>query len=155
MRNRLLALVLGALLLAGAGNAQDWFGVRSGYPLGVTVHYGFGSALATDADLRVSGRLVASSSGVRVGVGLDALLGVFVDGPFDAYVGAGPSLEVGPGRAELGVQALVGGQFRFAPMGLPQLGVFAEASAGAALSLSGGSARIPTFGAALGVNWYL
>ncbi|TVR91586.1 MAG: hypothetical protein EA416_09235 [Trueperaceae bacterium] len=150
----MLAFALVGLLFAGNAAAQDWFGVRSGYPLGVTLHYGVGNALGNGADLRISGRLVASSGGVRFGLAADALLNVFVDGPIDAYVGAGPSIEFGPGRADLGVQGLVGGQFRFAQVGLPQLGVFAEGSVGASLSLSGGSARIPTFGAALGFNWF-
>ena len=154
LRTRMLALALVGLLLAGSATAQDWFGVRSGYPLAVTLHDGIGNALGAGSDLRISGRVVASSGSVRFGVGADALLNVFTDGPVDAYVGAGPSLEFGPGRADLGVQGLVGGQFRFAHVGLPQLGVFVEGSVGASLSLSGGTARIPTFGAALGFNWY-
>ena len=153
-RRLALALTLLVTLAAGQAAAQDWFGVRSGYPLGVTLHYGIGNALGNGADLRISGRLVSSSGGVRVGVGADALLNVFADGPVNAYVGAGPSVEFGPGTADLGVQGLVGGQFRFAQVGLPQLGLFAEGSVGASISLSGGSARIPTFGAALGLNWY-
>ncbi len=154
MRTYGVALALALTLLAGTASAQDWIGVRSGYPLGVTLHYGLGNSLG-DADLRVSGRLVADRAGVRVGIGVDALLNVFAEGPFDAYVGGGPSVEFGPGRADLGVQGLVGGQFRLAQVNLPQLGVFVEGSVGASLSLSGGRARIPTFGAALGFNWYL
>ena len=154
MRHHRLALVLAALLLAGAVSAQNWFGVRSGFPLGVTLHYGMANALGGGADLRISGRLVASGGGVSFGVGADALVGVFADGPVTAYVGGGPSVEFGPSRADLGVQGLVGGQFRFAQVGLQQLGVFLEGSIGASLSLSGGTARIPTFGAALGFNWY-
>jgi hypothetical protein len=153
-RIRLLALALVALTFAGSASAQDWFGVRSGFPLGVTLHYGVGNALGNGADLRISGRIVSSAGAVRFGVGADALLGVFADGPVDAYVGGGPSIEFGPGLAELGVQGLVGGQLRFVQVGLPQLGVFVEGSVGASLSLSGGTARIPTFGAALGVNWF-
>ena len=154
MRMRVVALALVVTLLAGSAAAQDWFGVRSGYPLGVTVHYGMGNALATGADLRISGRLVAHGGGVRVGVGVDGLWNVYAEGPVSAYVGAGPAFEIGSGYAALDVQALAGGQFRFAPMGLPQLGAFVEGSLGASLNLSGGSARIPTFGAAVGVNWY-
>lgn len=154
MRHRRLALVLAALLAFGAAHAQNWFGVRSGYPLGVTLHYGMANALGNGADLRISGRLVSSGGVTSFGVGIDGLVRVYADGPATAYVGAGPSLEFGPGRADLGVQGLVGGQFRFAQVGLPQLGMFLEGSIGASLSLSGGTARIPTFGAALGFNWY-
>lgn len=153
MRHLRLALLLAALLAAGAAQAQNWFGVRSGYPLGVTLHYGMANALGGGADLRLSGRLVAGSGGISFGVGIDGLVGVFADGPVTAYVGGGPSLEFGPNRADLGVQGLVGGQFRFTQVGLPRLGLFLEGSVGASLSLSGGTARIPTFGAALGLNW--
>jgi hypothetical protein len=55
MRHTRLALVLSALLLIGAASAQNWFGVRSGYPLGVTLHYGIANALSRGADLRISG----------------------------------------------------------------------------------------------------
>ena len=154
MRHTRLALALAALLLIGAASAQNWFGVRSGYPLGATLHYGMGNALSGGADLRISGRLVSSGSGVAFGIGADAMLDVFADGPVTAYVGGGPALEFGAGRADLGVQGLVGGQFRFVQVGLAPLGVFLEGSVGGSISLSGGSARIPTFGAALGFNWY-
>jgi hypothetical protein len=154
MRHTRLALVLTALLLIGAASAQNWFGVRSGYPLGATLHYGMSNALSRGADLRISGRLVSSGGNVAFGVGADAMLNVFADGPVTAYVGGGPALEFGAGRADLGVQGLVGGQFRFAQVGLAPLGVFLEGSVGGSISLSGGTARIPTFGAALGFNWY-
>lgn len=149
-----LTILLTVLALAGAASAQNWFGVRSGYPLGVTVHYGIGNALANGADLRVSARVVVGSGGsAAFGVGLDALVDVFAEGPVSAYVGGGPSLEAGGGSVELDVHGLVGGAFRFTDVGLAPLSVFVEANLGAALSLSGGSARIPTFGAAVGFNW--
>lgn len=154
MRHHRLALVLAALLIAGAASAQNWFGVRSGFPLGVTLHYGMANALANGADLRISGRFVTGGTSTSFGVGADALWRVYADGPVRAYVGAGPTLEFGPGRADLGVQGLVGGEFRFSDFRLPQLGLFLEGSAGASISLSGGSARIPNFGAAVGFNWW-
>lgn len=149
-----ILLALAALLTIGSASAQDWFGVRSGYPLGVTLHYGLGNALGAGSDLRISGRVTGSATGVRFGVGIDALTGVWAEGPMRAYVGAGPSLDFGRNVADLGLHALAGGEFRFSQLGLPPLSVFLEASLGASLSLSGGSARIPTFGAALGFNWY-
>lgn len=153
MRPRLIAL-LALLLLASTASAQNWFGVRSGYPLGVTLHYGVGNALANGADLRVSARVVVGSGGnAAFGVGVDALVDVFADGPISAYVGGGPSLEAGGGHVDLDVHGLLGGAFRFTDLGLAPLSVFLEANLGAAISLSGGSARIPTFGAAVGFNW--
>jgi hypothetical protein len=154
MRAPALVLALATLLALGTAGAQDWFGVRSGYPLGVTIHYGLGNALAAGTDLRISGRVTGSASGVRFGVGIDALTGVWSEGPMRAYVGGGPSLDFGRNLADLGLHGLAGGEFRFSQLGLPPLSVFLEASLGASLSLSGGSARIPTFGAALGFNWY-
>ena len=149
-----LAILLTVLALAGAASAQNWFGIRSGYPLGVTLHYGVGNALANGADLRVSARVVVGSGGsASFGVGLDALVDVFAEGPVSAYVGGGPSLEAGGGSVALDVHGLVGGAFRFTDAGLAPLSVFVEANLGAAISLSGGSARIPTFGAAVGFNW--
>jgi len=154
MRHFRLALALALLLAVGAASAQNWFGVRSGYPLGVTLHYGIGNALANGADLRVSARVVVGSGGsATFGVGVDALVNVFAEGPVTAYVGAGPSLEAGSGRVDLDVHGLVGGAFRFTDLGLAPLSVFVEANLGAAVSLSGGTARIPTFGAAVGFNW--
>lgn len=151
---RRLTVLLALVLLAGTASAQNWFGVRSGYPLGVTLHYGVDNALANGADLRVSARVVVGSGGsAAFGVGADALFDVWADGPLSAYVGAGPALEVGGGRVDLDVHGLVGGAFRFVDLGLAPLSVFVEANLGAALSLSGGTARLPTFGAAVGFNW--
>ena len=152
--HRHLIAILTVLLLASTASAQNWFGVRSGYPLGVTLHYGVGNALANGADLRVSARVVVGPGGsASFGVGVDALVDVFADGPISAYVGGGPSIEAGGGRVDLDVHGLLGGAFRFTDLGLAPLSVFLEANLGAAISLSGGTARIPTFGAAVGFNW--
>ena len=152
--NHHIGILLTVLALAGAASAQNWFGVRSGYPLGVTLHYGVGNALANGADLRVSARVVVGSGGsAAFGIGVDALVDVYAEGPVSAYVGGGPSLEAGAGRVDLDVHGLLGAAFRFTDLGLSPLSVFVEANIGAAVSLSGGSARIPTFGAAVGFNW--
>lgn len=145
-------VTLAVLALVAAASAQNWVGVRSGYPLGLTVHYGVADALGVGTDVRVSARVTATPSGAAFGVGLDALLNVAAEGPFTAYVGAGPALEVG-GGVLLDVHGLVGGAFRFVDLGLAPLSVFVEAQLGASLSLSGGTARIPTFGAAVGFDW--
>jgi hypothetical protein len=147
-----MLLVLTTLLLVGgAAQAQQWLGVRTGYPLGVTVHYG--TALQA-FDLRVSGRVVARGDAVRFGVGFDALSSVAQEGPLRAYIGAGPALEVGADVLLLDVHALVGGELRFGEFGLDPLGVFVEGSLGGQLNLSGGEAEVPSIGAALGVNWH-
>lgn len=152
------AMILGAVLAIGLfanASAQNWFGVRSGYPLGVTLHYGIDNALSNGFDLRVSGRVTASGGSARFGIGVDAMTTVAAEGPFSVYLGAGPALEFGNGGAWLDIHALGGGEFRFVDLGLPQLGLFLEATLGGSFGLGAGSAaQIPTFGAALGVNWH-
>jgi hypothetical protein len=148
---RILAVLTLVLVLGGAAHAQQWFGVRTGYPLGVTLHYG----TALDAfDLRVSGRVVARGESVRLGVAVDALSTVQRNGPLSAYLGAGPALEIGSDDLILEVHALVGGEFRFSAFELDPLGVFVEGSLGGQVNLAGGDADVPSVGAALGVNWH-
>ncbi len=157
MRARFLVALTVAALVSGLSCASakgNWFGIRSGYPLGLTVHYGVANALASGADLRVSGRLVVDGNGTRFGLGLDALHTVAAVSPFSVYLGAGPAVEVGSGVALLDVHGLVGSEFRFVDLGVPQLGVFAEGSMGARIGITGISSRFPTFGAALGVNYH-
>lgn len=155
MLKRLIApLLLTLLLLAGNAQAQNWFGVRSGYPLGVTLHYGIDNGLSRGFDLRINGRVVARGGAVTVGVGVDALRDVTIEPPFSVYVGGGPSVAFGSGVFLLDVHGLVGAEFRFIDLGLPTLGLFIEGSIGAALNLSTGGATIPDFGAAVGVNFH-
>ena len=143
------------LALFGNANAQNWFGVRSGYPLGVTLHYGIANALSNGFDLRVSGRVTASGGSAHFGIGVDAMTTVAAEGPFAVYLGAGPAIEFGDGGAWLDIHALAGGEFRFVDFGLAPLGLFLEATLGGSFGLGNGSpARIPTFGAALGVNYH-
>ncbi len=153
---KLLAFVAVVVLMgSGAAAAQEnWFGVRTGYPLGVTVHYGIANALSNGFDLRVSGRVVAHGSQARIGIGLDGMGTVASRSPFSAYVGAGPAIEFGSGGAWLDLHALFGGEFRFVDMGVPALGLFVEATLGGSIGLSSGNAEVPTFGAAIGVNYH-
>ena len=140
---RRLIVLLTVLFLANAASAQNWFGVRSGYPLGVTVHYGIDNGLSRGFDLRISGRVFARGSKVTVGVGVDALRDVTIEPPFSVYIGGGPAVEFGSGLFLLDVHGLVGAEFRFIDLGMPQLGIFVEGSIGAALNLSDGTAMIP------------
>jgi len=143
------------LLLLGTSSAQSWFGVRSGYPLGVTLHYGMQNVLSNGFDLRVSGRVTAGGGSARFGVGVDAMTTVASEGPFSVYLGAGPAIEFGSGGAWLDVHALFGGEFRFSDLGLAPLGLFLEATLGGSFGLGNGApAQVPTFGAALGVNYH-
>lgn len=157
LRTRVLLALLTAALVSGISSASaqgNWFGVRTGYPLGVTIHYGIANALSNGFDLRISGHVVAHGGQARVGLGLDAMHTIAEKSPFSVYLGAGPAIEFGAGNAWLDLHALFGGEFRFVDLGLPQLGIFAEGTLGGAIGLSDGSAEVPTFGAALGVNYH-
>lgn len=150
-----MAACTAILLTIGSANAQSWFGVRSGYPLGVTLHYGMQNVLSNGFDLRVSGRVTAGGGSARFGVGVDAMTTVAREGPFSVYLGAGPAIEFGNGGAWLDVHALFGGEFRFSDLGLAPLGLFLEATLGGSFGLGNGApAQVPTFGAALGVNYH-
>lgn len=152
---RILLGILALLALTAPVYAQSWAGIRTGYPLGLTVHYGTGDALAGAFDLRVSGRIEAVGGSPRFGVAVDFLRTVSVEPPFEVYVGGGPSLSVGGGGAFFGLHGLLGGEYRFTDLQLAPLGIFGEISLGAEFSTGGGgSARLPAFGAALGINWH-
>lgn len=140
---------------AGTVQAQNWAGLRTGYPLGVTVHVGAENAIGADLDIRVSGRVESVGSSPRIGLAVDLMRSVGGTPPFDIYAGGGPSLSVGGGAAFFGIHGLLGGEYRLSEIELDQLGVFAELSLGAEIDMSGGgSARLPTFGAAVGFNWH-
>ena len=141
-----------AVLALGTANGQgNWFGLRSGYPLGVTLHYGMANAFSPGVDMRISANLRIRGGDVSFGVGVDALSVVMVEGPFEVYVGGGPSLDFGGRGALFGVHGLAGGEFRFRDLNLEQLGIFIELALGAAIGI-GRPSIIPTFGGAVGFN---
>lgn len=151
---RILSILILALLAGGAAQAQDnWFGLRSGYPLGVTLHYGIDDGLSAGTDLRINGRIYVRGADAVVGVGVDALRTVSVEDPFVVYVGGGPAIEIGS-DVFLDVHGLAGAEFRLTDVDLPELGVFVEGALGATIALSGGTSRVPDFGAAVGFNWH-
>lgn len=157
LKQRTLAVVFALGLFVGLpyASADNWFGVRTGYPLGVTLHYGIENALSNGFDLRVSGRIVARGGSARVGIGIDAMTTVVRERPFSVYVGAGPAIAFGNGGAWLDLHALGGAEFRFYDLGLSPLGIFVEATLGGSIGLGQGSpAEVPTFGAALGFNYH-
>lgn len=145
-----------ALLLLAAtlplAHAQNWVGLRSGVPLGVTLHYGIADVLPDGSDLRVSGTVRSRGGDLNFGVGIDALNELSVAEPFVVYAGGGPALDVSQEGALLDVHVLLGGEFRFGDVGLEPLGVFAELTLGVGIGL-GRPSEIPTFGGALGVNY--
>jgi hypothetical protein len=149
---RLLLLLF--VVVPTFGQAQDnWFGLRTGYPLGLTVHYGIENGLDNGFDLRISGNLRAYGGNVEVGIGIDGMNDIVQDGPLSVYIGAGPSLDFGGGGALLDLHGLIGGEFLLSGAGLSELGIFVEGTIGASIGL-GRDSRIPSGGAAVGFNWH-
>jgi len=146
--------VVALLLLFTTAQAQgNWFGVRTGYPLGGTLHYGIENALSNGFDLRVGLNLSARGNSLDFGLGVDALNTVYIERPFEVYVGGGLAVDFGGGGTLLDAHGLAGGEFRFTDVGLSPLGLFAELSLGAAIGI-GRSSIIPSFGGGLGINWH-
>jgi hypothetical protein len=148
-----LGLLVATLLMTSAQAQENWFGLRTGYPLGLTVHYGIENGLDNGFDLRISGNLRAYGNSVEVGIGLDGMSDIVRDGPLSVYVGGGPALDFGGGGALLDLHGLIGGEFRFSGAGLSALGLFVEGTLGASIGL-GRDSRVPSGGAAVGFNWH-
>lgn len=148
---RLLIVLLFVSGFAFASAQQNWFGVRTGYPLGGTVHYGIENGLSNGFDLRLSANLKVRGNDVDFGIGVDGLNEIYIDNPIIVYVGGGPSLDFNGNSALIDVHALGGLEFRFSDFGLSNFGIFVEASLGAGIGINRNS-QIPSTGAAVGLN---
>jgi hypothetical protein len=151
MRSLLLMLVL--TLFTPAQAQGHWFGVRTGYPLGITLHYGIENGLNNALALRISGNVRVYGNTVEAGFGLDGLGNILQDGPLSLYLGAGPALDFGGGGALLDLHGLVGGELRLGSVGINSLGIFVEGTLGASIGIKRDN-RIPSSGVAVGLNWY-
>lgn len=148
---RLTAILL-LLAFFSFGSAQNnWLGLRSGYPLGLSLHYGVANGFSSGVDLRVSVNIQVFNRITRFGLGVDALNTFYRERPFSAYFGGGAAANFGGPGPLFGLSALLGGEFRFTDLGLDPLGIFAEARVGAEIGKGG---RIPAFGAAIGFNYH-
>ena len=141
-------------LFFGFSSAQtgNWVGIRSGFPLGVTIHYGVENGLSNGFDWRLSGNIRDRGSGVEFGIGFDAMNTVAVSRPIEVYLGGGAALDFGNG-ALLDIHGLLGSELRFTDLGLDPLGLFLEVSLGAGFGF-GRSNRIPSLTAAFGANFH-
>jgi hypothetical protein len=148
-----LGLVVALFLFTSVQAQENWFGVRTGYPLGITLHYGIENGLDNGFDLRISGNLRAYGNNVEVGIGIDGMNDIIQDGPLSIYLGGGPALDFGGGGALLDLHGLIGGEFRLSGAGLGSFGIFVEGTLGASIGL-GRDSRIPSGGAAVGFNWH-
>lgn len=152
MKRTITLLVFLLAFTLGSAQAQNWFGVRTGYPLGFTVHYSIEDAISPQFDLRVSANFRVYDSNVNFGVGLDALSTVSIEPPFEVYIGGGAAIDVGGPGPGLELHGLAGGEFRFTDAGLDPLGIFGEVTLG--VGFGGGRPFGPRFGGALGINWH-
>ncbi len=124
-----------------------WAGLSTGFPFGVTLHFGIDDVFASNADVRFIGSIFGDS----VGLGVDALYGFGLDDEqtLDLYVGGGPLLEVG-NRFALGVNAFVGLEYRLSAIGFAPGGIFLEAGP----FVGFGDETFVDFNARLGFNYH-
>ena len=130
MRNVVVLLCFlmlgGALGQSGFSASGYWFGVSAGSP-GANIHVGATDALGAGIDIRGNlGYSYLFSSGFYIGGNAIIHLDVDVsDAPIDVYAGGGPFVTVGGGFG-LGIEALVGAEYRLTSVDLPQAGIFFE-----------------------------
>lgn len=156
MRKLLLGLLAALVLGSGTAFAQSGFfaGLSGGYP-GAAIHFGVEDVITPGLDLRANiGYAYAGASGPSFGV--DGLYGLDVDTgevPVDIYAGGGLGLVFGEALA---IKALVGGEYRFFEIDLPELGAFLEVGPSFGIDLDTADAYEPGFGfdARVGVNYH-
>ncbi len=157
-----LALVIFVFL--SQASASSWFGVRSGYPLNITAHFGFENVLFTGIGLRVSANLSQrqaflnyidnNSSSTSFGFGADALLPIIKQNPVLIYLGVGSTVSFAAAKTLTDIHGLAGLEYRPDVAILNQLGIFTEASAAiGAINLTEKSFQSLSW--SIGVNWHL
>ena len=151
MRKVLYTILATLLFSGGAAFAQaSWAGVSLGWPL-LQGYYGMEDSLGENLDLR--GRLaIQPIGGVGFAVGADALYDASTLGETDdflLYVGGGPSIGTLVGGFGFDVTGLVGVEYAFEDTSTT---VFGETRLGVGYSSVLGV--FPSYGAALGVNFY-
>lgn len=116
----------------------QWFGLSTGFPLGLNLHYGMNDIVVTDLDLRINGTLFAGSLSpiqMVLGLGVDGLYNL--DNPdspnLGVYLGGGLATVVFLGNVNgnfgLDVHGLAGAEYRFA-----EYGVFGEVNVGSSFA---------------------
>ncbi|MEX2541500.1 MAG: hypothetical protein WD314_06810 [Trueperaceae bacterium] len=146
---RVIPVALLLMLLFGSTQAQNWIGVRSGFPWGANVHYGLGDAFGAGSHGRVSLALRGSD----FGVGFDFLNTLSVEPPFEIYVGGGPLLLIGGNGLLVDLHAFLGGEFVLSDLDLEELGIFAELGLGGGIGFGSRAHENATVRGALGFNY--
>lgn len=121
----LLVMVLGSAGFAQTNLQGYWAGVSFGVPA-TAFHFGAEDVLGNGGDLRGTvGFSYLYSSGIYLGG--DALFALNMDStaPIDPYVGVGAFTSIGGGFG-LGVQGLIGAEYRLVDAGFPEGGIFFE-----------------------------
>lgn len=118
--------------------ASSWFGVRTGSPLNLTVHYGFD--LFANVDLRIGANVKqrqafldyynGNKSPNSFGIGLDGLFNLTEAHPLGIYLGAGANLNFIDAKTISDLHLLAGLEFSPSIPVLDHIGIFTEASAG-------------------------
>jgi len=133
----------------------QWFGVSTGFPLSISMHYGLDDIITKKLDLRFNGTLIAGSFSplqMILGLGVDALynfdnpddpmLNVYAGGGLGGvvYIGALTGVPI-----NIDIHGIVGAEYR-----ISEYGVFGEINVGNAYATSFG------LGAALrlGLNYH-
>lgn len=124
-------LVVVFALVLGSGFAQEvqglWAGISAGFP-GFNLHVGAENVLDLGGQpLDIRGSAGFNYFGAAAVISADGLLGFDVDTdlPIDAYAGAGLTARIGSGF-NLGIEGVVGVEYRLGDVGLPEGGVFFE-----------------------------
>lgn len=156
MRKLLVIAASIFVLTMGAAFAQDddtaldvapdgdtWVGASTGYPFGLTAHYGLGNALGDGIDLRFNGQFSFAGSfgysAIGFNLGADALFNIPVEADdVKVYAGAGPKLGFILASTNLGIGGASAGGFQLGAQGLAgaeylvtdDIGVFGELRVG-------------------------
>ncbi len=139
---KMFVIGLTVLMLSfGSAFAQSgqWIGGSTGFPLGITLHYGIEDLLAPDLDLRINLNAVTFNlSTFSVTGGVDALYNLNLetegDLPLDVYVGGGLNVGVSLGASTgigLGARGLAGVEYGLTD----QFSLFGELQVGLGIPL--------------------
>ena len=131
--------VVGSPTISQSPLETQWFGVSTGFPLSMNMHYGLNDIITKDLDLRFNGTLIAGNFSplqMILGIGVDALynfenpddpqLGLYAGGGLGAviYIGA---LTGAP--LNIDAHGVIGAEYRFS-----EYGVFGEVNVGNAFA---------------------
>jgi len=159
-----IVLIILLFTVFSNGYASSWFGVRTGYPLNITAHYGLENIMFTGINLRASANFSqrqafmdyynGDKSPSSFGIGLDGLLKIAESKPINIYLGTGATINFLDAKTITDLHLLAGLEFRPNVAILNQLGIFTEAS-GAYGLVNFTEKSFQQLSWSFGVNWHL